>query len=518
MVSADLVRWFLQVVMSEPAGVVLKEVETIFQRCHVTYHEPCLRLLAIAFQPLCDPDQAEAGRMCITRPCVKQAVYERYLAQGPAVVSPTMLHRGSLESSANNSPIAMLRSPIVPAADRRAGPGRAGASDGPDGPGPEASGGGGDSEDDDHWLSDACFSDADEDSKPDSRRRAGQAAAGGGTAAAHECWFGSVVLVCDRPLFDRFCTSSTLASTGEFHRRFNTMDFNELLLLLRFTDIFPSYVSKGEVIKAFKKANQSAHKQWVYDITASESLRDSDADVHEMGYEEFVDCMHELVRLYGSRNSTLSKAQETAATVIQRKLRGLKHRRPAAPHKDYDALASRQKLREEQVSQMMAAQALAQAKREGTAMEQSAALKEAYQQHAKQAREMDVGGPPPAIRGRVRRAGDLQAIQDKFKAVFNAVQDAFVWFDNDGNERITNVELERGLERLGLKAINMKKICLIVAADGVVDVLEFLRTFSWHDVRDVNQAVHEAKRNRRWLHTRMFSYSNTLTLTCSTGP
>ncbi len=59
--------------------------------------------------------------------------------------------------------------------------------------------------------------------------------------------------------------------------------------------------------------------------------------------------------------------------------------------------------------------------------------------------------------------------------------------------RITNVELERGFQKLGLQRCDMKKICCLVAADGVVDVLEFMRTFSWHDVQNVEKAVYEAK-------------------------
>ena len=59
--------------------------------------------------------------------------------------------------------------------------------------------------------------------------------------------------------------------------------------------------------------------------------------------------------------------------------------------------------------------------------------------------------------------------------------------------RITNVELERGFHKLGLHSCDLKKICCLVAADGVVDVVEFMRTFSWHDVHDVQKAVNEAK-------------------------
>jgi hypothetical protein len=55
------------------------------------------------------------------------------------------------------------------------------------------------------------------------------------------------------------------------------------------------------------------------------------------------------------------------------------------------------------------------------------------------------------------------------------------------------VELERGFQKLGLQRCDMKKICCLVAADGVVDVLEFMRTFSWHDVQNVEKAVYEAK-------------------------
>lgn len=39
----------------------------------------------------------------------------------------------------------------------------------------------------------------------------------------------------------------------------------------------------------------------------------------------------------------------------------------------------------------------------------------------------------------------------------------------------------------------ISKLSAIVAADGVVDVVEFLRTFAWHDIRNIDHALQESK-------------------------
>lgn len=65
--------------------------------------------------------------------------------------------------------------------------------------------------------------------------------------------------------------------------------------------------------------------------------------------------------------------------------------------------------------------------------------------------------------------------------------------DNDGNDSITKVEFGRGLQRIGITGGNIGKLSAMVAADGLIDVMEFLRLFAWHDVRYVDKAITDAK-------------------------
>ena len=105
-------------------------------------------------------------------------------------------------------------------------------------------------------------------------------------------------------------------------------------------------------------------------------------------------------------------------------------------------------------------------------------------------------GMRPAVKGKKNRPGVVGIVQARLMALFDTVQDAFVYIDNDGNDSITKVEFARGLQRVGLVGADINKLSAMVAADGIIDVLEFIRLFAWHDVRQVDKSIAEAKIKR----------------------
>src|SRR6056300_1495530 len=105
-------------------------------------------------------------------------------------------------------------------------------------------------------------------------------------------------------------------------------------------------------------------------------------------------------------------------------------------------------------------------------------------------------GMRPAVKGKKNRPGVVGIVQARLMALFDTVRDAFVYIDNDGNDSITKVEFARGLQRVGLVGADINKLSAMVAADGIIDVLEFIRLFAWHDVRQVDKSIAEAKIKR----------------------
>ena len=162
-------------------------------------------------------------------------------------------------------------------------------------------------------------------------------------------------------------------------------------------------------------------------------------DTHEMGFEEFMDCMKELHKLHSSRRSEIDKKIETAAVTIQRRVRGIKARMAARREKhekEYFELPRKTEIQEDDIAQVIKLQALARARKERIKLQQALKFREAIKNIPAQVDSQNPGWwGGPAIKGRVRKSGDLHYIQEKLKVLFICVQDAFVWFDNDGNER-----------------------------------------------------------------------------------
>ena len=161
-----------------------------------------------------------------------------------------------------------------------------------------------------------------------------------------------------------------------------------------------------------------------------------------MGFEEFMDCMKELHKLHESRFSAVDKSIESAAVTIQRRVRGIRARVLARREKhemEYDKLQKKTEIHEDEVSQIIKLQALARARKERIKLQQALKYKEAVRKRPENSSaQKDGWWGGPAIKGRSRKHGDLSIIQERLKALFVCVQDAFVWFDNDGNERYSD--------------------------------------------------------------------------------
>ena len=162
-----------------------------------------------------------------------------------------------------------------------------------------------------------------------------------------------------------------------------------------------------------------------------------------MGYEEFIDCMKELHKLYESRFSDIDESVESAAVTIQSRVRGIKARLIAKRErhaKEYNNLQKKTEILEDEVSQIIKLQALARARKERIKLQQALKYREAVKHQPSTSSDQKEGWQGgPAIKGRIRKHGELHAIQERLRALFVSVQDAFVWFDNDGNERYGSI-------------------------------------------------------------------------------
>jgi hypothetical protein len=103
-----------------------------------------------------------------------------------------------------------------------------------------------------------------------------------------------------------------------------------------------------------------------------------------------------------------------------------------------------------------------------------------------------------SIKGRIRKDGVVAIFQQRLMHVFDCVQDAFVFIDADGNDLISQTEFMIGVRKLELnqecEEKDFSKLAAIVAgADAMIDCCEFMRAFSWHDLYNVDAAMHEAK-------------------------
>jgi hypothetical protein len=83
-------------------------------------------------------------------------------------------------------------------------------------------------------------------------------------------------------------------------------------------------------------------------------------------------------------------------------------------------------------------------------------------------------------------------MQARLKELFVDVVEAFVFLDQNGDESISTVELAHGFKRMGI-VCDMKKLGSAVAADGMVDMIEFMRLFAWQDVPNIEQALRKTR-------------------------
>ena len=72
--------------------------------------------------------------------------------------------------------------------------------------------------------------------------------------------------------------------------------------------------------------------------------------------------------------------------------------------------------------------------------------------------------------------GMTALIQARLKELFVDVVEAFVFLDQNDDERISVVELGHGFNRMVI-VCDMKKLGSVVTADDMVDMIEFMSLF-----------------------------------------
>lgn len=478
------VRMFLAIITQEPMGLTKKEIQMIMVQCGMVLPESTHRLLSDSFRPLSDPPfTSSGGKLAMTRAFILEALVgatadarsgfgEDSAGRG---VTPGLAYKLSSMMAQADAQDVRLKALAETLHERAQASNTTSAS----------------------MMSD----EEDEDGGPIWLLDGEEEAIGGecdGKASEGQqdlldvddvtVTFGEKEMTFDRDVFETFCAgqSKTYGTTGA---RSKSLDINEAVKLLRHYNILPQFVTRAEAARVFRAANRE------HDFSGSH-----DTNLHELDYREFLYFMRKLQNAAKARSVNIidrTKA-ELAATAIQKKARALQARAQAkklqAQKSVQELLAEKEiQLSEEDQRKLVLVQAMARRRKEKKALERRVALKR-------------LASPPtslphkvlgrPAIRGRRRKGPPLEDVQRRFQQVFETAQDAFVYFDNDGNDRLTRTEFLRGMIRVGCQAVGISKLSAIVAADGVVDVVEFLRTFAWHDIRNIDHALQESKLQR----------------------
>ena len=159
--------------------------------------------------------------------------------------------------------------------------------------------------DDAAWLSDD-----DEEEELGSDGRAGDAEEEAPVDFARlSVKFGRVAVELDEVQFKTHCGNATSSEAGG---RGSTMDLTELFTFLRAYALVPQMLSKTEVVKCFRLANQDHRRS-----------QSADTSISELDFREFIDCMSRLQRISDERGHSLGDPMmDSAATMIQARVRG----------------------------------------------------------------------------------------------------------------------------------------------------------------------------------------------------
>mmetsp|Transcript_86330 Transcript_86330/g.126329 ORF Transcript_86330/g.126329 Transcript_86330/m.126329 type:complete len:155 (-) Transcript_86330:53-517(-) len=99
-----------------------------------------------------------------------------------------------------------------------------------------------------------------------------------------------------------------------------------------------------------------------------------------------------------------------------------------------------------------------------------------------------------AIRGKQHTKGLRAKLQTRFRCLFDAPTDAFVFLDQDAGGTLSTLELQRGCKRIGLD-VTIMELGPAVSSDGQVDLLEFLRLFAWVDIAVIEDTLRASRLN-----------------------
>ena len=456
---------FVAIMMSDSFGHDRRELRVMMHSCGTNLTDSQLRLMMEAFRPFADTSSFfSEDHVAITRASMREACIARYAAacspakstdiDRPEKMSPIRLHDSkqvteelsAMNEAASKQDLRIARQ-ILKSNATMDEPTACADSDG-------------------EWFSE-------DEGMDDCHRQAPPL-----ITDELELKFGRATIVLNRDLFFKWCVSdSQFGGERDF-----SMDLAELSKMLRIFEIYPNYVSKPQIIKAFQSANSNPNSR--------------NGNRHEMDFQEFMDCMQHMHRSYMAEESHGEEDKIKAALLIQSKHRGDKVRKDlfrlkceiSARKKGHNQI----EVDEENEAMLIKVQAQARARSARLQLKRKIAWKAA----AKIPKKRPAWKRPPCIRGRTRSDGALAVIQARLKACFNSVVEAFVFIDLDGNGSISKAEFSTGMKNLmvPLDGDTVQKVCAVVAGvDHLIDCFEFLRTFAWEDVIQLEEALHEAK-------------------------
>ena len=458
-VGAQAVRWLFQILNFESRGLEYKDMRSTMQA--LASAESCeqisdgdLRLLVECFRPFADvKSNLIEDYLCITRSCMLEAANRYYNTQDQRAALHTAGDSlASMRRYAEQQDARLERFLREEQAD--------------EGRGAENWNWFSEEEDDE-----AVKDDGDEDIIDELMLD-----------------FGNREMKFDRELYLKWCN-------GDDNDDCNlTMNLYEMLKMLRSLNVFPQLVTKMQVLKAFDAANSPEREDRI----------STDTDVSQLDFYEFLDCLKHLHGLYSSLlRQEYDQSLEVAVIKVQAHHRGKKTRqetrRLLRERRTKMERCGMNLLRESDLSEherelLVKLQANSRRNIQRADFQQKLMRRKIFMREHPRARH----GTFASIKGRIRKDGVVAIFQQRLMHVFDCVQDAFVFIDADGNDLISQTEFMIGVRKLELnqecEEKDFSKLAAIVAgADAMIDCCEFMRAFSWHDLYNVDAAMHEAK-------------------------
>jgi len=515
-----LVALFIEVITTEFEGKSKKDVEELLFKCKCRVDEATLELLFDAFRPFSDILNSDSHQdLSLNRRSIRHALWLRYIADDVEFEDKEILSGFKEQADSQDVRMATVRSNLTKKEETKAGLQKSV-------PQPESIGAAPGSESEvaiktghastpleghprrsigkvhdkpeldmdeelPEWRSDSDEDEMSAEEKLEFRRRS-------------LSWerreillkLGSREWTVDKALFEQYAITRLEDTFDAPDQGYLDLELKEILKLLVHIGVIPSFASNQEAARTFRAVIR--HRQSLeLDVENADNLNFPE-------FLHFIELLQHVVESRGHHKDAQDHHdQEYAATLIQKRLRGLTVRKKTQKKRQAKAIFElEESIRgdAEAEKRIIKIQALARGKRERHTLrdlEQQKAQQEAKEETKSQEGEKPKQKGVIRVKGRVRKNGVLAEVQQRLMHFFDSCPEAFAYMDNDGNDSITKAELIRGFERIGIVGKRMNHLCVMAAADDLITSMEFLRLFSWHNVDDVSPVLAKAKLNRR---------------------